>query len=79
VCISVCISVQCTHSVEQKQYCGQSGALKGRMPPFPPFLPWLSVRFHLNPEDSNSHGFELHRPAIKVKIAFIITCKEIMQ
>jgi len=27
--------------------------------------PRSSVRFRLNPENSNSHGFELHRPSIK--------------
>ena len=28
-------------------------------------IPWSSVRFRLYPEDSNPHGFELHRPSIK--------------
>jgi len=29
------------------------------------FIPRSSVRFRLNPENSNFHGFELHRPSIK--------------
>ena len=29
-------------------------------------IPWSSVRFRLNPKNSNSHGFELHGPSIKV-------------
>ena len=28
-------------------------------------IPRSSVRFRLNPENSNSHGFELYRPSIK--------------
>ena len=29
-------------------------------------IPRSSVRFRLKPDNSNSHGFELHRPSIKV-------------
>ena len=28
-------------------------------------IPWSSVRFRLQPDNSNSHGFELHRPSNK--------------
>ena len=38
---------------------GRVGQSKGLL------IPMSSVRFRLNPENSNSHGFELHRPSIK--------------
>jgi len=52
-------------------------------PLFGLLIPRSSVRFRQNPENSNSHGFELHRPSIKgtelrLKVikAIIIICSK---
>ena len=69
-CIHTCILTSYTYLTCKRGSVGQSEGLS---------IPRSSVRFRLNPDNSNSHEFELHRPSnkctkllLKVIIAIII-------
>ena len=58
ICVSACHCIRC-YSRDLTCERGSVGQSEGLL------IPRLLVRFRLIPENSNSHGFELHRPSIK--------------